>query len=266
MRPSPEKIVMKEIKISKLFHLLYANLLLAPVFAVGVTCAQTAFTGNGLVAENNVIYTDTDSIHVEDTKPDIWYNLNLNSIGDWGYGELTDFDIFVVDNNSLEQPYMLTNLYTGWFEYDSQTQHMKAYYESPQSSSSSWFYLENFAYFAFRYRGSFTTEEQTNYPINTDIKYLEENLPVYALDKGYQDVFYTSVDTVSQSPFFNWAEKSFIGDGFRYMGNIFGMPTDNPFYTFTCYWCAISILWLIFDVVMYVPKLAHRWLDKGAIE
>ena len=44
----PETIVMREIRISKLFHLLYATLLLAPVFAVGVACAQTAFTGNGI--------------------------------------------------------------------------------------------------------------------------------------------------------------------------------------------------------------------------
>lgn len=32
------------------------------------------------------------------------------------------------------------------------------------------------------------------------------------------------------------------------------------------YWCSISIIYLVFDIVMYVPLLAHRWLDKGVVE
>lgn len=32
------------------------------------------------------------------------------------------------------------------------------------------------------------------------------------------------------------------------------------------YWLCISLIWLVFDVVMYVPNLVHRWLDKGAIK
>lgn len=32
------------------------------------------------------------------------------------------------------------------------------------------------------------------------------------------------------------------------------------------YWTSISIIWLVFDVFLYVPLLAHRWIDKGVIE
>lgn len=32
------------------------------------------------------------------------------------------------------------------------------------------------------------------------------------------------------------------------------------------YWTSISIIWLVFDTFLYVPLLAHRWLDKGVIE
>lgn len=32
------------------------------------------------------------------------------------------------------------------------------------------------------------------------------------------------------------------------------------------YWTCISIIWLVFDVFMYVPLLVHRWIDKAKLE
>lgn len=32
------------------------------------------------------------------------------------------------------------------------------------------------------------------------------------------------------------------------------------------YWTCISIIWLVFDVFMYLPLLVHRWIDKAKIE
>jgi len=32
------------------------------------------------------------------------------------------------------------------------------------------------------------------------------------------------------------------------------------------YWTMVSIIWLIFDVIMYVPLLVHRWIDKAKLE
>lgn len=32
------------------------------------------------------------------------------------------------------------------------------------------------------------------------------------------------------------------------------------------YWTIISIVYLIFDVLMYVPLLVHRWIDKARVE
>lgn len=31
------------------------------------------------------------------------------------------------------------------------------------------------------------------------------------------------------------------------------------------YWLLTSLLWLLFDVLIYVPMLVHRWLDKASI-
>lgn len=259
----PENIVMKEIKISKLFHLLYATLLLAPVFAVGVACAQTAFTGTGLVKEENTFYTDNATLTQNDFKPDVWYNLETSSMGDIDFYSC---DVLFKDNATEASYTYVRNLEMLSFVFNTSSQKETVQFQSYNVIFGDYFELDNWSLFAFRFKKGYDNYNDIFFKTKMDIATLEEYLPVIAEDKGYQDVFYTSVDKVGQSSFFNWAEKSFIGDGFRYMGNIFGMPTDNPFYTFTCYWCAISILWLIFDVVMYVPKLAHRWLDKGAIE
>lgn len=32
------------------------------------------------------------------------------------------------------------------------------------------------------------------------------------------------------------------------------------------YWTIVSIIYLIFDVIMYVPLLVHRWIDKAVIQ
>lgn len=32
------------------------------------------------------------------------------------------------------------------------------------------------------------------------------------------------------------------------------------------YWSCVSLIWLVFDLIMYVPLLVHRWIDKGVIE
>lgn len=47
--------------------------------------------------------------------------------------------------------------------------------------------------------------------------------------------------------------------------DIFGF--DYSFISlFLTYWTCISIIWLVFDVFMYVPLLVHRWIDKAKLE
>ena len=64
---------------------------------------------------------------------------------------------------------------------------------------------------------------------------------------------------------FSWSKTSFLNVPFSYLTNMFGFTNNIITYLFS-YWLTISIIWLTFDVVMYVPNLAHRWLDRGAIE
>lgn len=261
----PDQIFMKEIKISKLFHLLYAALLLAPVFAVGVSCVQTAFTGTGFVAEERDFYTEKNSIAQNFMVDGQWYNLDISrSSENWGYGSFYDSQILLWEETT-STPIYFSNFDTLVLQYLETHSGMTISLENSLPTLSNTFDLGSIYKFAFC-PGYWEGDTVITLRIDTSISDIEKVLPVIGNEEGYQDIFYTSVGKVAKSDWFNWAQNSFIGDGFRYMGNIFGMPTDNPFYTFTCYWCAISILWLIFDVVMYVPKLAHRWLDRGAIE
>ena len=80
------------------------------------------------------------------------------------------------------------------------------------------------------------------------------------------DDMLTAFSTTMNSSLFSWAYTSFLTEPFQYIGSLFGLPLTSPLYTLMSYWLDISIIWLVFDLVMYVPQLVHRWLDKGIIE
>ena len=81
-----------------------------------------------------------------------------------------------------------------------------------------------------------------------------------------EDIFIDSVNNINTLPLFSWAKNSFLCQPFTYITNLFSMDSTNPIITLLSYWLNISIIWLVFDIVVYVPLLVHRWLDKGIIE
>lgn len=77
------------------------------------------------------------------------------------------------------------------------------------------------------------------------------------------DVFYSSVDNVIDSSLFNWAYNSnLLGVPVSYIGGIFGLAPYSAINVLLCYWLAYSIIWLVFDVLMFVPLLVHKSIDK----
>lgn len=80
------------------------------------------------------------------------------------------------------------------------------------------------------------------------------------------NIFIDSVNQINTIGLFSWASSSFLVAPFSYIADLFGMPTTSPIITLLSYWLDISIIWLVFDLVMYVPLLVHRWLDKGMLE
>lgn len=81
-----------------------------------------------------------------------------------------------------------------------------------------------------------------------------------------EDIFIDSVNNINSVGLFSWAQNSFLVTPFAYISNLFGVPAGSPLLTFLSYWLSVSIIWLVFDLIMYVPLLAHRWIDKGMIE
>ena len=80
------------------------------------------------------------------------------------------------------------------------------------------------------------------------------------------NVFIDSVNNLNTLTLFSWASTSFLVAPFQYIVDMFGMSASNPIVTMLSYWLSISIIWLVFDLIMYIPLLAHRWLDKGILE
>lgn len=90
--------------------------------------------------------------------------------------------------------------------------------------------------------------------------------PTYVYDNTLSSVFYGALQELDNVEFFSWAKNSFLAQPFMYIGNLFGIPNVHPIFTFLSYWMAISVIWLVFDVFMYVPLLAHKWIDKGKVD
>jgi len=80
------------------------------------------------------------------------------------------------------------------------------------------------------------------------------------------DMFIDSVNSLNTESLFSWSASSFLVAPFSYIADLFGVPSTSPIITMLSYWLSISIIWLVFDLIMYIPLLVHRWLDKGIIE
>lgn len=80
------------------------------------------------------------------------------------------------------------------------------------------------------------------------------------------NTFTESLNNLNTNALFSWAQSSFLIAPFTYIGDLFGLPNSSPILTLMSYWLDVSIIWLVFDVIMYLPLLIHRWLDKGVIE
>ena len=82
-------------------------------------------------------------------------------------------------------------------------------------------------------------------------------------DFGSQTIYtlYKEVDD-----YFNYDNVLNIGELYEWCNiNLFNGNSTLGFFIFFHlleYWLLTSLLWLIFDILMYVPQLCHRWLDK----
>lgn len=243
-------------KISKLFHWLYAILMLLPAFAVGVTCAYAIFNKNAYQS-----YAD----YTQQT------NIQISVIDNFEIGSQYRFNYKQSVNESQSPRFMYSNISLNVNELTQDNvsykgvaflpNHLLRFYNEDASIikdlSNTWGVTIN----------SFTLvlssiENNTRWSTNSNYIVYSETL----IGGKLSDVFYYSIDKVQQSPIFSWAYDSFLSTPITFITGLFGMGSDHVAIMFMSYWLAISVIWLVFDMIMYVPLLVHRWIDKGVLE
>lgn len=242
--------------------------MLLPVFAIAVTCAYVIFNKNAYqsyygetINEQEYVNVELDDIDVGDyiyyivspgltTQENIGnYNyiyVDILSFNDTSYQSINNPSFDPVECNSMR---ILRN------------NDGTIYYEFYHQNDSAYYVVRNNVQvnISFYYEG-ISTQSDLSF-LNPYFFRLESNNYSY-LD----NVFYYSIDKVEQSPLFCWAYDSFLTAPIEYIVVLFSMPVDSPVVLMLSYWLTISIVWLCFDLIMYVPLLVHRWIDKGVLE
>ena len=272
-------------KISKLFHWLYAVLMLLPVIALGSAILVNTFNQQAKQEQVEYLYKyETPDVTMKD---DIDYGKVYHfTIDDSYIVELhngafgSDFDISVDilrfdfigvddwDSMELDETYLYasgTSFYSfvGYFSND----HIDCpgLYGNDDDSYVNY----NLSYsqgFEFKFDGIIRNFNGNDYFATTYVSQSDFNEIVGVKDGDVTNVFYKAVEQIQSSPVFSWSYNSFLVAPFQYIMALFGMPSNHIVVELLSYWLAVSIIWLVFDLIMYVPLLAHRWLDKGILE
>lgn len=244
-------------KISKLFHWLYAFVMLLPVFAIGVTCGYAMFNKNAYrsyygetinekesiyLNENitngtDVLYVDTTARPLDNSRVYLYDfeltengNLSETEINTLNSNEGADITIGFYDNGNINIQVIVGGNRITLFNTTRNFVCEGIVYETNGLSYKTCFYYE------------------------------------YNKDSFVSEVFYYSVDRVKEAPIFSWAYNSFLATPIVYITGLFSIPSSHLVVQLLSYWLAISIIWLVFDLIMYVPLLVHRWIDKGVLE
>ena len=226
--------------------------MLLPVFAIGVTCAYVIFNKNA--------YKSFSETNIESS-------INITDIGNYTVGQQYQLNYkqnLTTGTNTLNFSYIsLTagDLNINQSDYESLTKwwlnsNGRLYFSNTSQSFITYLNVNNNEFLQFNFIGEITQDWLNQFTINR---------VVLTTDK-LDNVFYYSIDKVTQSPYFSWAYDSFLVAPFTYIVTLFSMPVDSPIVMLLSYWLDISIVWLVFDLIMYLPLLVHRWLDKGVLE
>lgn len=263
-------------KISKLFHLLYAFVMFLPILAVGSTVLISTFnmsskeeseihykyetnevnSAQDLVI-GNLYYMEIDNSFVYHfPRTNIAFVKLLSCENYWSYPDEVYYDDLtgVVEyreaylvGSTLILPYILDNTGDAYSSFD--------------VSDEQGFLIKGYGYIV-------STNDVIN-QLGTSIFRISDYNEIESVETHNvesKDVFYNSLDELIESPYFSWAYNSFLSTPITYIVGLFSIPTNHVIVELLSYWLAISIIWLVFDLIMYVPLLVHRWLDKGVLE
>lgn len=249
-------------KISKLFHWLYASVMLLPIFALGGT--MLVYTFNGKAKDDKEItykYESNDVYTSSDLKVGNIYGFTINQAPSSNMVLSYASAIYNVPYFNTESDSLVTK--NGYLRIDIRTTDFII-----SNNDGYWLYSTSLSNVTFPLKFDMVLYEyrpQIGYGLECFSK-TDFNVVDSINDVNYYDVFYNSLNKVQSMPIFSWSYDSFLVAPFSYIVALFGMPTTHVVVELLSYWLAISIIWLVFDLIMYVPLLVHRWIDKGVLE
>lgn len=297
-------------KISKLFHWLYAILMLLPFAFFVPSILYYAFNDNSTmqaveVPKTETILVDFNQLVTADDFSDTYYGINVTKTdyyisfngtatgqgvfvtlfdidvlnGHQYYfrkfsgGSINDYNFYILtSSHGSSETYSSSFIYTASFD-------DTASFRAVLSRSGLLSYDMGFYFNAFDLTQMFGSGNEptiAEFDLMFTHNYYEYTLsqPMqFTYDTGETEQLVSNTDIINYAwesiwdlPLFNWCKVSFVSVPFTYISGLFGLAASNSFnYVFT-YFASMSIIWLVFDVIMYVPLLVHRWLDKGIVE
>lgn len=78
--------------------------------------------------------------------------------------------------------------------------------------------------------------------------------------------FCNVLNMVMTNSVFAWVSNSIVYTPFSYIANVFNMPVNSPIIALLSYFLVITIVYIVFDILVYIPNLFHRMIDGGSIE
>ena len=265
-------------KISKLFHWLYAFLMALPIAFLLPNVLYYAFNEhatNSQIEETNIVYKyeTTEVNSVEDLILGNVYYCKLYDLAYYtDYDELDFYTHYLafsnIDNENINYIFENTQVFN---IYDFRLEVNQLIFECDFYGPATNFVLTEVKendYICFQHL------EDNQYPSQI-YEYMQEcpqeYIPIESVTTrseslGIVGSIEKNINDTFNLPLFSWSKNSFLAQPFNYIMNLFGIPSNNVFVYYLDYWLSISIIWLVFDLIMYLPLLVHRWIDKGVIE
>lgn len=253
-------------KISKLFHWLYAVLMLLPVFFITGRVAYTIFNKNAKdsytdIAEYQTI-NDLNELRNYLQKDIYVISTNNYNASSTSYSFAINYDFLEIINSNIPMNYDITasnRIILSIVGGSSVNSCSYSFYRGDMEIVT--FQQSSYSFLIKVYLTSFINASN----IDNFLSY-NHSLLYKSASNTLDNAFIYSVNKLNEEPLFSWAKDSFLVTPFTFITGLFGVPSDSPINTILSYWLDISIIWLVFDLVMYLPLLIHRWLDKGVLE
>lgn len=280
-------------KISKLFHWLYAFLMLLPIAFLVPNIFYYAFNDNA-----------TNS-HIEQTTINYKYETNeVNSLDDLVDGNVYEMLIYenvspselILDygRNSAQWFYYLYSNFETFQSYEYYFDEVLGIEGESDLNSITFDGNNEMAYISINTTDSdnvivfdsillkgmfiFVYYEDLNFFYTIDDGYCskllecpKEYIPIESVETTTIDL--DIVDSIENNlrktwdlSLFSWTHNNIIIQPFSYLCGLFGMSNNSIIAYYLDYWVCISVIYLVFDLVMYVPLLAHKWIDKAKVE